>query len=375
MSSPQADSGETAPVEVPAQTLDPAGLRALVESGRRNEAYRLYQQACEGVGDADIDPLLHYWGLMALARSGFILEAMKRYRATGLDHVDTRDFRLLPARLLKDLYFQTGRRHLWMVEQAGDLYRREYDRDRDGFPGINAAFLAFVADDTKTAHDLAGEIVSSLSTQLDPNGLADQNLPIGKAYGYLTLIEALYLSGHNDRATDLLSDLMHNAAAPQGAIDNFLRQLRRIYDHTGLRMPNLPARRQPGLMRFCGEIFQITGDPRGHPDAKRRPLLTESEAGRLRIEAKALLASRSCQIAVGALAAGADLIIAETALEAGCALQAVLPSGVDDFRARSVTPFGPRWEHAFETCLAHPKTTLTCLSGVLSDGPDLAKIY
>ncbi|MEO1200752.1 MAG: hypothetical protein AAFX39_16260, partial [Pseudomonadota bacterium] len=37
--------------------------------------------------------------------------------------------------------------------------------------------------------------------------------------------------------------------------------------------------------------------------------------------------------------------------------------------------FGPRWEHAFETCLAHPKTTLTCLSGVLSDGPDLAKIY
>ncbi|HYD38054.1 MAG TPA: hypothetical protein VEA60_10595, partial [Allosphingosinicella sp.] len=53
----------------------------------------------------------------------------------------------------------------------------------------------------------------------------------------------------------------------------------------------------------------------------------------------------------GALAAGADIIIAEALLERGAELHAVLPGGAEAFAAVSVDPFGRTWRKRFDSVL------------------------
>jgi class 3 adenylate cyclase len=54
----------------------------------------------------------------------------------------------------------------------------------------------------------------------------------------------------------------------------------------------------------------------------------------------------------GALAAGADIVIAETFLARGLDVHVVLPFAVEDFKALSVRPAGKAWEARFDAILA-----------------------
>jgi hypothetical protein len=58
----------------------------------------------------------------------------------------------------------------------------------------------------------------------------------------------------------------------------------------------------------------------------------------------------------GALAAGADIIVAEALLERGAEVHAVLPGGRDAFAATSVDPFGAAWRRRFEAVLERAAT-------------------
>jgi hypothetical protein len=65
-------------------------------------------------------------------------------------------------------------------------------------------------------------------------------------------------------------------------------------------------------------------------------------------------------LAYGALAAGADIVAAEAALEAGAELHIVLPAAPDLFRAESVAPLGADWGPRFDR-LVDAAATLECL--------------
>ena len=67
------------------------------------------------------------------------------------------------------------------------------------------------------------------------------------------------------------------------------------------------------------------------------------------------------QTAYGSLAAGADIILAEAALEAGMQIHAVVPQGLEFFLQASVLPFEAGWDRRMRAILAHPNVTLQTL--------------
>ncbi|MDG2001750.1 MAG: adenylate/guanylate cyclase domain-containing protein, partial [Novosphingobium sp.] len=74
------------------------------------------------------------------------------------------------------------------------------------------------------------------------------------------------------------------------------------------------------------------------------------EAG-LRQQIDDWLDERNVGIAFGALAAGADLLVAEAVLARGAELNIVLPFAVDDFIEQSLRPAGESWVPRFKRCL------------------------
>ncbi len=68
------------------------------------------------------------------------------------------------------------------------------------------------------------------------------------------------------------------------------------------------------------------------------------------------LARYDVALGYGALAAGADLLVAEALLARGAALHVVLPFGVAAFKAASVSPRGAAWLPRFDAALASAAT-------------------
>ncbi|TFI58336.1 hypothetical protein E2493_10130 [Sphingomonas parva] len=70
----------------------------------------------------------------------------------------------------------------------------------------------------------------------------------------------------------------------------------------------------------------------------------------------AALAEENVGFGFGALAAGADILVAEALLARVGTLHLILPGGAEAFAARSVDPFGAEWRKRFEAVLAQAET-------------------
>jgi hypothetical protein len=77
---------------------------------------------------------------------------------------------------------------------------------------------------------------------------------------------------------------------------------------------------------------------------------------------RAVIAKERIAFGYGALAAGADMLIAEALLDAGAELHIVLPAPVERFRALSVTGFGEGWPEKFDAILARA-TSVRAVAG------------
>lgn len=349
-------------------------LKVMVDKhGRRYQAYTRYRELLDS--GAELDPRVHYWGLQALLRSGFILEALKRYAALHLEEVDQRDFRVFPGRLLKELYFQTGKRHRWMLDKSLRIYRAEYERDLDPFPGINAAFLAFIADDEPTTSRICRNLIAALEARFTAGALTTADIEPNAIYDVLTLIEARFLIGDDTVASEMLMALMtHETHASSAEIDNFLSQLKRIQAHRDAPMPDLPKRQLASVTRFCGEIFAVEGDDLPPETATRVASCRLEDIAAAEREIERVLTERRTELVVGALAAGGDLLVTEVARRLKIRLHAVLPSGPEDFRAKSIAPYGAYWADRFDQAMAYAEGH-TYLGGVVAAGSGMAEVY
>ena len=72
---------------------------------------------------------------------------------------------------------------------------------------------------------------------------------------------------------------------------------------------------------------------------------------------RAILREEPIGTGFGALAAGADILIAEALLEAGVELHVVLPSPASAFRVNSVSRYGQRWAPASMRCCTRQRAT------------------
>ncbi len=205
---------------------------------------------------------------------------------------------------------------------------------------INMATLTLLAGDRTAAARQATDLLVWIDTQT----------AIAETPYYLaaTRAEAWLLCGDMIKADALLAKAI--ASDPDGWDDHAatLRQFSLILSALGGDRGWLDKHRPPPVLHFAGHLGVAA---------------QESEALRAAIDAR--LAARRIGSGYGALAAGADIVVAEALLAHGAALHIVLPTGIDAFVAQSVSPYDTDWMARFVACLgaAASVQTVTGVAG------------
>jgi hypothetical protein len=194
---------------------------------------------------------------------------------------------------------------------------------------INAATLALLGGNGDRARALA---TATLARQ--DSGRPDGETPY---YRGATRAEALLLLGRTDAARAALAAAVAEAPAAHEDHAVTLRQLALIIAEQGGDAGWLDPLRPPRTLHFAGRM--------GAPD-------DDAGLAALHDQLAANLGGLNIGAGHGALAAGADIIIAETLRAQGAALHIVLPVSVPAFVSASVAPWGDGWIDRFESLLA-----------------------
>lgn len=257
---------------------------------------------------------------MALARTGAVDEAWRQFSQSGLAASDEPAALTLKGRLLKDrarALHGPARRALFV--EAAAAYRQAARRGQGAYALINAATLSL----------LAGEAESARASALAVLEADDNDTPY---YQQATRAEALLVLGRLDEAKAALGRAV--SLGPRAWEDHAvtLRQFRLILAELGQADDWLSVLAPPRALHFTGHMALS-------PDDQLTDRIAE------------VLVEEKAAFGYGAVAAGADILIAEALAEAGAALHVVLPANAEVFRERSVRPWGETWVTRYDRLL------------------------
>jgi hypothetical protein len=261
----------------------------------------------------------------AHARSGALASAwalLERWEAGGPGEDPAA--LVLRGRLLKEGALQlTGAERRRLLGEAAASYRRAAARDHSTYPLINAATLALLSGDAESARALGLDVIDRLDAAPD-----EPETPYWRA---ATRAEALLLLDREAEARAAMAEAV--ALAPRAWEDHAstLRQFALILAEQGREAGWLDALRPPRSLHFGGHMA-FSGE-------RPRPALLK--------QIDAALERENVGFGYGALAAGADIIVAEALLAREAELHLVLPGGLEAFAAGSVAPFGESWQRRF----------------------------
>ena len=278
----------------------------------------------------------HYDSVLTLLRAGALEQAEKEYFRLALDRVEgNEDILALGGRILKSKALETsGRDRSALALEAGKKYDFAYSETGGTYTGINTAALYLVGGKAKPARDRAKEILGKLAGK-SPRPGEDAY------YQMATIAEANLILGNLACAQQGLADAIlldpHNYAAHATT----LRQFEMLLDAMGKDKSWLDALRPPAAIHFAGHIF-------GLPDGIRP--LDRSQLYALEHSLEDITSQEKIGFAYGALAAGADILIAEHLLREGIELHVVQPCPDPLFIKTSVAPYGEDWVARFEAC-------------------------
>lgn len=287
---------------------------------------RAYDVATTALDKGATHPRLRYLQVLSLARMGEVARAAMLYGRHLRGETDDLDIMALRARLMKDAAWRAGAdEQAQLLSDASAAYETIFARTHNAFPAVNAASLAFLAGQEERSARLAREALSALGDG-----------PPGDYYAAATAAEAQLVLGNDAAAEDAIELALLLPGCDHGARSSTSRQIARIVEASG-RGGGIVARlRPPPVIVFCGHMLV--------EDA-------ETEA-RLTARINAVLDETGSTIGYGALACGADILIAEAILARGGELNIVLPFLVEDFIKTSVRPGGDGWVARFERCVA-----------------------
>ena len=220
-----------------------------------------------------------------------------------------------------------------------------------------------VAGRTERARELARHVLELVERETAAlSGTADA----GHYWAWATRAEALLVLGDN---TGAIAALTTAAAAHQddhGGQATTRRQVRILCQALGIDpQPIIAPLAQPEVVHFCGHMTAPPGASSRFPH-DQQPAVAEKIRERLK--------ARHVGFAHGSLACGADIIIAEIALELGAELHLVLPFDLVEFIAISVAPAGPGWTERFQHCLV-AATSVTIASDSAYNGDAVLFAY
>ena len=292
--------------------------------------------------------------LTALARAGAVGRAWELFVGSGLDQRGDDPAALaVKGRLLKGrarLASGDGRRVLFA--DAAAAYAAANALLPAPYLAINAASLRLLAGDAAGAKDGAVSVLALLD---DPAGAADTPYFLAA-----TRAEAWLLLGDQPAAELAMGAAVR--ADPDGWADRAttIAQLREI----AAAQPSDPGWidrfAPPASLHFAGHMGLASG-------------------GAAEAQLQAMLAGHFAQHPVGfgwgALAAGADIIIAETLIALGAALHVVLPCPPAQFETQSVAPAGPEWTKRYHALLEAATSLRTAAASASSVHDPLATAH
>ncbi len=273
--------------------------------------------------------------VLATARLGALSEALALIdkHKLGRDLADE-ELACLKPRILRDLAFSIdpARPDRRRLETSATDYEAVFAKTGGFYPGVNAA----------AGHALIGAIGKSqaiartVGALLAKRGDEDND----NYWRRTTLAECKLLEGDKPAAATLFEAAWEAEDATPGKKATTRKQLKRLGASVGIDnawVDRVAA--QPNVLFFSG------------PLARRETEAKDIPAEALLASVDELLSGRSIGWVYGALASGADIIIAEALIAAGASLNVYLPVPPAEFLKSSVEIGGEDWRERFIVCM------------------------
>ncbi len=309
-------------------------IDVLLDHGLNQEALDL---ALEGVKRAPKDLRFQHRAVLATARAGAATEALQIFNDWKLNEA-RRDAEILclRPRLLRDLAYSGSEDAPLpdLLAQAAVDYENAFREAGGYYAAINAAACFAILGDRERALALA----SAAEAEVEKES-ADLDTDEETYWVRATRAECALIAGKRDDAARLLRAALATHDVTPGKKSSTRRQLRRLGKAAGIDEAWIEAHApQPDVLFFSG------------------PLATDgfnsaAALARIRQEADAIFRTRRVSAAFGALACGADIVIAEAALEADIRLHVHLPLPLETFLKSSIEGYGDEWERRFADCV------------------------
>ena len=356
----------------------PEAISAIRSLIRRGEYLAAYDAAEETEGHdfhPELSPLalaeIRYLQVLALARSGSSRRALAEAAsltavlpADQLPPALAEDIAALSARVAKEHALQAPpSERPALAATAAAAYEDVYRRLHRSYAGVNAATMWRIAGQTGRAHQVARDVLEIVAQELA--ALSDRK-DANHYWAWATQAEALLVLDDTAGAMAALGNAAVGHKDDFGPHATTRRQLRFLCQAIGVDPePIVEVLAQPDVVHFCGHMTAPAGTPSRFPHAQQAEV---AEKVRERLQA------RQVGFAHGSLACGADIIIAEIALELGAELHLVLPFDIEEFVEISVAPGGPEWTDRFRHCL-HAATSVTIASDSAYSGDAVLFAY
>ncbi len=282
-------------------------------------------------------------GILSSARAGATSRAWEAFVAAGLER-EASDPKILTlkGRLLKDQARKaSSEAQVQLYLQSARAYADAAAIKPDSYPLINAATMSLFAGQTEHMRVLATEVFALMQS-----GVSRGETPYWHS---ATRAEAMLLLGDFEAAKSAFTEAITHAPLAWEDHATTLRQFRQILSFRNEDHRWLARFAPPPSLYFSGMMG----------------LAADDEAAKSAIE-KAV-SDVSAGFGYGALAAGADILIAEALVAHGAELHVVLPAIPSQFKAVSVEPFGPEWCVRFDA-LFEVAATVEIIDG----GPELS---
>jgi adenylate cyclase len=286
--------------------------------------------------------------VLAQARMGNTSQAADLYERYRLAEADDLDAQALGARLAKDEAFAGDPIEFSKVREASHAYLDVYERYRDPYPGINAASLALIAGDKSAAQKIAGRLLQTERLE-KPRGY----------YDTATVAEAMLVLGRIDESAAMIARACALGDADIGSRSTTAKQFALVGAALGLADAEVEALieplKPPAVLAFSGNAAACAAIGEEALAAAVDTLIADNRVG----------------IGYGALARGAEIVIAERLLASGGELNVVLPVLQKDFVAHFVG-VESSWYIRFAACLERAATvTLAADSSYVGDAQQL----
>ena len=304
----------------------------------------VYQAAMQALGGRENDNsaeglALKHKAVLALARTGATQQAQSEYRRFGLERIrHHEDIMALKGRLFKDRYSVS--KDIEDARVSASAYEAAFQDTEGYYSGINAATMSLLAN--IPSEIVLGRAQAVLTRLSDMSG----DSPEDRYFIQASRAEAHYILGDRLAAQDALQAALDYDPLNYTAHASTYRQFQLLSDVHGEATDWFSPLRAPMAVHFAGHLFDHLDDE-----------------DRLKIAVSDLIQKEDIGFGFGALAAGSDIVFAETLLEEGGELHIILPVPVDVFKSKSVTGegLGKGWLARFDACLAQA-ASLRCVS-------------